>query len=61
MLALGQAVVLYMVMMKRVGSPWSIKTRILYVLVALAIASPSVLMLHTCSLLIVNGRKIVVK
>ena len=51
MLALGQAVVLYMAMMKRVGSPWSIKIRIIYALLAVAIASPSILMLHTCSIL----------
>ena len=51
MLTLIQAVILFLTMRSRTRFPRSAKVFILYALIAIAIALPSVLMLHTCSLL----------
>lgn len=51
MLSLVQAVILFLIMGSRTCFPQNIKVYILYALTAIAIASPSILMLHSCSML----------
>jgi len=51
MLSLVQAVILFLIMRSRTCFPQNIKVFILYALTAMAIASPGILMLHTCSML----------